>query len=169
MRLPHANPRENRCLTVLIRVDHGCSEPVGPCAACHGQAHGLGGLLVIELVHVYSKSLEYAFFKNVPVGDFVQLIDANNGFEGVRKLAASELPKTQQQLDAATERANEAAKNIATFEKLWALKQSRPIARFPLPASRFARPSAALLPSISCICTVISRIFDIFIENGRAS
>ena len=46
MRLPHAIPRENRCLTVPIRVNDGCSEPDGSCAVCQGQSHGFGGSLV---------------------------------------------------------------------------------------------------------------------------
>lgn len=77
-------------------------------------------------VHVHSKALEVAYFKNVAAKDFIRFVELNGGWEGLRQLAMKELPKTAKQLEEAEARAEAKKHREQTLNDWWDLKRASP-------------------------------------------
>ena len=84
-------------------------------------------------VHVYGKALEYCYFKNVAVVDFDDFVRDHGGFEGVRKLAMEELPRTPKQQAEADKRKAEKDYAAGTLAKYWDLKRRKALKLLPIP------------------------------------
>jgi len=84
-------------------------------------------------VHVYGKALEYCYFKNIAAGEFDNFVRANGGFEGVRKLAMEELPKTAKQLEEAEERKELKEWRAEQLAQWWSEERKNQRGKFPLP------------------------------------
>lgn len=84
-------------------------------------------------VHVYGKSLEYCYFKNVAVVDFDEFVKENGGFDGVRLLAMQELPRTPEQQAESNKRKAEQDRKVKTLSRWWEVKRSTATQRVPLP------------------------------------
>lgn len=75
-------------------------------------------------VHVYGKSLEYCFFKNVAVDDFEDFMRKNGGFEGIRVKALEELPKSDEQVAAVEAAKVERVEDEQIVKEYWDIQRA---------------------------------------------